>query len=265
MNDEIFEEQVEDLKKRGFWKRQFNNDVTKRQIIFDLVFGFVLPVICIMFDPFIFKSSDLGIGEGILNEYKIFAYIFIGLEILMLLTWLFTMKRLKISCSLFSGILLAGGICSFAIGIVLVPLSIFGIFVSPIGILGFSPLFTAFVFMRNAIRSMKAANKFMKKKGLVFTIILTMAVVITISALANWTLSFAISQLYENTMSTDVVVRKDSVNKLKILKCFTNSYDMVRLHQDEDDMTRRKYIGKAYGEIFNEDIELAEEKLLMND
>src|SRR6059036_1217018 len=43
-----------------FWKRQFLGPATTPQIIFDVVFGIVGPVLCFVFDPVVFRGDFLG-------------------------------------------------------------------------------------------------------------------------------------------------------------------------------------------------------------
>jgi hypothetical protein len=66
---------------------------------------------------------------------------------------------------LLSGLFFLASIISLAIGIVLFPFSLLGLIVL-IGALGFTPLFTAFVYLRNAIRSYETAAFLMNAKVL---------------------------------------------------------------------------------------------------
>ncbi len=144
---------AEVTKKEGFWKRQFAADPTAAQDRFDLWFGVALPVACFVLDPAIFKGGILG--RGLLEAYRLFAYMVSALEIGMFLCW-FTFRRdLAEFAAPFAGVLVAGAIFSMVIGVVLLPLSVFAtLFV--IGIAGFTPFFTAFVYLRNGVRAMKA-------------------------------------------------------------------------------------------------------------
>ena len=65
----------------GFWSRQGTPPATRGQILFDVVFGIVLPIACILSDPIVFRS---GHGPGMIFPFPAFAYAFIGLEALLL-------------------------------------------------------------------------------------------------------------------------------------------------------------------------------------
>ena len=73
----------EDELKTGFWRRQFNADVTTGQRKFDWVFGVILPVSCIFFDPIVFTN-----GNALLGAYKPFAYLTSYAAIMMTIAWL---------------------------------------------------------------------------------------------------------------------------------------------------------------------------------
>jgi len=42
---------------RSFWRRQFGEDRTDAQQVFDVVFGLIAPILCFYFDPIVFKGS----------------------------------------------------------------------------------------------------------------------------------------------------------------------------------------------------------------
>jgi hypothetical protein len=72
----------------GFWRRQFAPSVTRPQIIFDVVFGAIGPILCFVFDPIVFRSG-IG-GPPLLVDYRNFVYLFSGLQITLLCFWLLT-------------------------------------------------------------------------------------------------------------------------------------------------------------------------------
>jgi hypothetical protein len=144
---------AEPPQKQGFWRRQFAADATTAQDRFDLWFGVALPVACFVLDPVIFKGWLLH--RGLLEEYRLFAYMVSALQIGMLLCW-FTFRRdLETFAAPFAGIFVAGAVFSTVIGIVILPVSVVGL-MFVIGIAGFTPFLTAFVYLRTGVRAMKA-------------------------------------------------------------------------------------------------------------
>ena len=142
--------------RQGFWRRHFTGEPTPGQDRFDMWFGVALPVACFVFDPLIFRGWLLR--DGLLEDYQLFVYLVSATEIGMLLCW-FTFRRdLETFAAPFAGVFLAGGIFSMAIGILILPISLMGL-LWVIGIAGFTPFFTGFVYLRNGVRAMRAQLK----------------------------------------------------------------------------------------------------------
>lgn len=98
----------------GFWRRQFTSEVTRPQVIFDIVFGIVGPILCFAFDPIVFRGS-FG-DRPLFGDYKIYVYLFSGLEIMILSLWLlagagFQFWNEMVGAGLFLGGILPGNRC----------------------------------------------------------------------------------------------------------------------------------------------------------
>jgi hypothetical protein len=117
---------------------------TPRQRVFDGVAGIALPLVCLITDPGVFADWP----------YRAVVYTFIGTELVVLAAWLALQRRLQTSALFFAGPLVAGGGFAFALGVALLPLSVFGLLLL-IGILGFTPFFTAFTYARSGLRALR--------------------------------------------------------------------------------------------------------------
>lgn len=115
---------------------------TRKQTVFDAVSGVALPLVCLLADPGVFRGWS----------YRPVVYSFILTEISILAAWLILKRRLQGSSLFFVGPLVAGGGFALALGVALLPLSLFGLLLL-IGVLGFSPFFTAVAFLRNGWRA----------------------------------------------------------------------------------------------------------------
>ncbi|HMH01159.1 MAG TPA: hypothetical protein VK555_07080, partial [Terriglobales bacterium] len=112
---------------------QFQLPATTAQQWFDVSFGMVVPLVCLYFDPTVFRS--LGAGDtGLLVPFRIFAYAEIALSIAALGYFMFTRR----ASSMLSGILSGGAIFSVLLGVAMFPLTMMGLVVL-IGVLGFAP------------------------------------------------------------------------------------------------------------------------------
>lgn len=158
--------EIETEIKKGFWRRQFQQKATKTQQTFDWLFGVILPVVCFYFDPIVFKN------HGILGDYQTFADILSFVSVMAMAAWLIWGAKLKWLNAFLAGLFIVGSAISFSIGVILLPFSILGLAML-IGILGFTPLLTAVVFLRNSIRSYRAAKPFFNRKILVYSFVLS--------------------------------------------------------------------------------------------
>ena len=41
----------------GFWRRQFAPSLTRPQVVFDITFGVIGPILCFGFDPLVFRGG----------------------------------------------------------------------------------------------------------------------------------------------------------------------------------------------------------------
>ena len=151
----------------SFWKRQFQRQATKSQRKFDWFFGVFLPVVCFTFDPIVFNDGSL------FGDYKTFAYVLSFVSIMAMWAWLIWGEKLKWLNAFLAGLFIVGSFISFGIGIIIFPISLIGLFFYFIGALGFTPLFSAIVFLRNSIRAYRAAKPFLEKKILVYSFLLS--------------------------------------------------------------------------------------------
>lgn len=150
----------------SFWKRQFQRQATKSQRKFDWFFGVFLPIVCFTFDPIVFNDG------GLFGDYKTFAYVLSFVSIMAMSAWLIWGAKLKWLNAFLAGLFIVGSFISFGIGIIIFPISLIGLIIL-IGALGFTPLFSAIVFLRNSVRAYQAAKPFLEKKILVYSFLLS--------------------------------------------------------------------------------------------
>lgn len=139
----------------GFWKRQFGPTVTQPQIVFDLTFGVIGPILCFVFDPIVFRSWFFG--PPLLPDYQTFTYLFSGLQIVLLGFWLLTGPGPQGLNRLIGGILFSGAAFCLIAGLVLAPFSLVGL-IYGIGVFGFTPFLTALVYLRNSSRAFRSGS-----------------------------------------------------------------------------------------------------------
>lgn len=168
--------------RKKFWRRQFQQEPTKAQRKFDWIFGVVMPVTCIFLDPVFFSTHNES--QPIWGAFKPFVYLLSFTAILAMMAWLIWGSRLKWLNALLGGLFLAGAVVAFAVGVFMLPYSLIGLIIL-IGALGFTPLLTGIVYLRNGARAIGAAELFLVRKTLVYTVLL--------SALASGVIPYVIS------------------------------------------------------------------------
>jgi hypothetical protein len=143
---------------RGFWQRQFDDAPTPAQRRFDVLFGIVLPILCLVFDPIVFRGGLMR-EVGLYSKYQFYAYTLSALEMVALCAWLLSAGRAGRRPAALAGMLLAGALYSFFVGLTILPFSVVGLLFLLVGALGFIPFLTAFVYLRNGWRAAGAVGR----------------------------------------------------------------------------------------------------------
>ncbi|MGH9946730.1 MAG: hypothetical protein ACRD6X_05980 [Pyrinomonadaceae bacterium] len=171
------------LKKLRFWPRQFLAQTTGAQTKFDWLFAIIMPLICFIFDPIVFKGG-LGIDGAFLGSYKVLAYSMAAVTIASSALYLTFGEKLRSFNAAFAGLFAASGFVSLGVGIVLFPFSLIGSFLL-IGLLGFTPLFSAFSMFRMSYRAMSDAEPFLEKPAAVNVLMFTAFISLVIPYVLN--------------------------------------------------------------------------------
>ncbi len=193
--------------KPGFWRRQFQPEATYKQKRFDWIFGVIMPVVCFVLDPGIFRG---GIYKGALfGTFKPSAYLLSFVLVMAMSAWLLWGRNFKIFNAFLSGLLALGGLVSLAIGLIISPLSVIGLLFI-IGVLGFVPLLTSFVYLRAAMKSFDLAKPFLNTPALTGAFVLSVSLGFTIPMLIN----LRIDHLLEEMRTGDVATIETNARQL---------------------------------------------------
>lgn len=211
-------------KRERFWKRQFSATITGWQKIFDVIVGVVIPILLLIFDPVVFRSGGTCLGP-ILGGYAIFGYLAIGIGFLALISWLFVDAVKHSGAAFIAGILRTGGFFAAGVGLVIAPFSVLGL-IAVVGVLGFFPFLTSFVYFRNGTRALRAAAS-LSTSGTRFIVNLIAGAVFVIGvpALAQVEISSIIQHSVDaivatpNVSNQSVLVELDTVNQLCLTLC----------------------------------------------
>jgi hypothetical protein len=239
----------------GFWRRQFAQEVTRRQVIFDVVFGIVAPILCFAFDPIVFRE---GFGRPpLFPEYQNYVYLFSGLQITILSLWLLSSAGFQFWNQLVGAGLFLGGVFCLTVGVILLPFSLLGLMLA-IGIFGFTPFLTGIVYLRNGVRALQSPRTDTSPFTGAVTFVLGSLVVVGAPLL----LGFAIHQAVES--SIDEIVRGDvrrasaAAHRIGPLRYFVGgeSDRIVTAYQQSSDPVRKQLLKSCYQEITGKDLEM---------
>jgi len=241
-------------KKNRFWRRQFAPEITIPQIIFDIAFGAVGPVLCFVFDPIVFRR---GIGAApLFPDYQIFTYLFSAVQIAVLFSWLIFRPRNELTGSIIGGALTSGALFCLTTACILAPFSLLGLMFG-IGIFGFTPFVTAFVYLRNAFRAAgfratrpKAATLSM----LAISVLLAVVLPLLLSLEIRSVITTAVNEVvHGNPRQADF-----AAHRLIPLRFFAESEmnEIVNAYLAEQDPERRERLKVLYHQITGEDIEV---------
>ncbi len=231
---------------KKFWRRQFQQTATYSQKRFDWIFGIILPVICFAFDPVVFKGDAWG--AAFLGDYKSFAYILSFISIMAMMAWLIWGTKLKWLSAPVAGLFVVGAFISLALGIVMLPISLLGLIIL-IGALGFTPFFFTVVYLRNGVRSFRAAKLFLTRKVLFHSF----ALGTILSAVVPFVINAEIHKSVEAVKWGDEAAAATAFHRLKYLSPLVN-FDRLalyyhRLPEEESSTTRSNEIAKFYEEM----------------
>ena len=238
---------------KGFWRRQFQKEATAAQKKFDWIFGVVLPVICFVFDPVVFKGSLLGNEGAWLGDFKFFAYVLSFVSVMAMSAWLIWGAKLKWFNGFLAGLFAVGGLISLGIGIVIFPISLLGLIVI-IGVLGFTPLFTSIVFFRNALRAFHSAELFLEKSVLIRAFALTGM----FSAIVPWVLNVQIRNDLDEMSKGNAQVIRVKAQRLKYVAPLINFDFLARQYTSENQTLhpeRKAALAEAYRELTGKNLE----------
>jgi hypothetical protein len=242
-------------KRPRFWVRQFAPIPTRTQDGFDITFAVVLPVLCLVIDPLVFKGNSFG--APLLEDYQLLAYLVCTIEMGLFLTWRTFRRQLVEFAPVFAGVFFAGAMFSVLVGVVVLPYSVIGLMFLLIGALGFTPFLTALVFFRNGFRALRAN---VNNSTILFRLsvaTLSGVLVLGLPFLASIQLERSISASVDTVIAGNVSEAEAAEARLKWFRFipFRHSGEVATAYSLEVDPAKRDLLRRVYKNITGEDIE----------
>lgn len=234
--------------KTSFWRRQFEPTVSQEQTFFDVFFGIGLPAFCLVMDPVVFRETFLG--RPSFSTIAIWGYTAIGLEFGALIIWLW----LKRPSAFLAGLLCGGALFAAVLGVMLLPLSLIGLLIG-IGILGFAPFLTAFVYCRNAWRAHPTALG--SRSAILSSAVMIAGLLIALGlpVVTQMHVNNQISRGIELLLSRDAAKEHEGVEILSRYGWMSNLDSLVRAFDAEEDQAQMAKIASWYEQLTGNKVE----------
>lgn len=238
----------------GFWKRQFGSTNTRPQLVFDVVFGVIGPILCFAFDPIVFRNGFAG--PPLLPRYQAFVYLFSGLQIVLLCLWLFTGPGLQVWNRMIGGTLLAGGLFCLTVGVMLAPFSLIGL-IYVIGVFGFTPFLTALSYLRNSVRALRAGERDASALTQPVAVSAGILLAVGLPLLLSIQIHSAINRALTEILKGDSAHAIFAAHRLMPLRFFAGPEldQIVNAYRAESNAQRKELLKSCYREITGDDIE----------
>jgi hypothetical protein len=254
MNNEAFNRfGSTNLGRHVFVKRQFAATPTEPQRTFDVVFGLLAPLLCFYFDPIVFQGSFFG--EPLYGDFQMFAYLVTAIEVSVLALWLFG-PRVRVIGALLGGVLIAGSVFSTVVGIAILPFSVLGL-MAVLGVLGFIPFFTAFVYLRNGLRALWSDVDYEVNRSWLTQMAIGLVLALGLPAFAGIQVSRTLTKSIDAIIYGEPSQAEVAVNHLKWLPFVPQQKldQIVNSYRNDTDENRKSRLKKCYREITGEDID----------
>jgi len=237
---------------KGFWSQPLGEESNHKPTRFDWAFGVTVPLFCVAADPIVFRGG--GPGGPLLAAYRPFAYLLSIASILAMAAWLLWGPKLKWLAAPISGLFYVGGAISLLVGVVLFPFSVLGMFFL-IGFLGFTPLFSALVFLRHAKRAYTSSLMTLEDQAAWQAAFLAGLFSIVIPYVMNVQIVRSVNELAAGDVNT---IRRET-RKLKFVGPLVDLGAVSKRYRRFDDpdkeTPRARALAHAYQEITGSDIE----------
>lgn len=210
-----------------------------------LVLGVIVPVACLLLDPVVFRSGRLGVAW--LGEWWIEFYGLILLSTSAMLVW-HLFRRFP---SLFCGLLAAGSVVAVVLGIMMLPMTILGLFFAGVGILGLAPFFTAVAFCGCARRAHDQAGASFRPGVALFGFVLLVLVPVAAQAGVTQVVDQSIAALETGSDAE----RAEAVQHLRTLGVMFDPDVLVWRFDETQQLERREHLAAAYRDLTGDEIE----------
>jgi hypothetical protein len=221
-----------------------------RSPTFSIVAGIIAPIACFALQPSPWSDEPSMLPPlEFVNNFWLFSYSIIGLEMLVLALRLAFGARLGVWNAPIAGVLFAGALFAGGIELLLLPFSLPGLVVI-IGALGFVPFLTAVVYFAHSIEAYHDARVSGVTRVMRFAL-LGGLLIIGVPTVAQVGVSLAIKSAIRDVAAGNPT----ALAQLRAWYRFAPRNSLVWSYEAERDSVRRQRLADAYKELTGEDLE----------
>lgn len=197
--------------------------------VFEILGGVILPLVCFIFDPIVFRSGFFG--GPFLGALAPFAY---AAAAVAMITFSYSLS-VERSSDLRAGLLFAAAIVSAAIGLMILPFAVFGIFMRGLGLLGLVPFLTAFVYLRGARRTrVRFRNRYALAGMFLFLVVPA-------------TIQYGVDHIV--AVAVHALPQPAAMRVLAAVRPVLGLDDLVWSYNSEHDAAKKRVMASAYHEL----------------
>jgi hypothetical protein len=215
--------------------------ISQRGRVGHLVFGALLPVVFLIVDPAVFRGNALPLGGAYLGAFRAFGHVATVTAALLLLRAAISSGFTRIE----AGMLYGAAIVAFALGLVLLPVSLLGAFLFGLGLLGLTPFAASWIYLRNAAkRHAFPTGQLLSPPavaGIVLFVIVPLSAQITTDGIVR-----------RNVESVD---RQQSKDVLQAMRWIYDADGLVQQYQSSKSFEERRRLALAHQVMGGGDIE----------
>lgn len=220
-----------------------------------VLFGIVGPIVCVIFDPMVFRfdlaDAPLGFSSAYLEAYQPFAYAAIVLSCVLPIIHLARVSFRPEVCVAIAGGLLASAVFAFALGVVLLPYSIIGIIIF-IGILGLTPFITSWIYALAGFAEYRRASPV--SKGPLFALAGATSF-FAIAGVFQVTVDHSMNQALEALSSPNAELRIASTATIRRWDYLFGHQRLIAEYSRSRSESNRRALAEAYQTLTQRDLE----------
>ena len=151
--------------------------------------------------------------------------------------------------------LILGGLFSFLIGVLILPLSLIGL-IFLIGAAGFTPFVTSFVYLRNGIRGLRSQDINSPYQSRFQVALASVVIALALPVFVSMQLSRAVSSSIDTLINGDAAQAERTKNRMKWLTFIPESetHRLVSAYEREFNPAKKEILRQAYTTLTGQDI-----------